>query len=62
MPPSIVRASLAGALGVGGVVIACIGPVTAQTARELGLQVQIEAKESTVDGLIEAILRYEEGL
>ncbi len=37
--------------------VACIGPVTAQTARELGLQVDIEAKESTIEGLIEAILR-----
>lgn len=40
--------------------IACIGPVTAQTARELGLHVDIEAKESTIDGLIDAIRRYEE--
>ena len=55
-----VRATLAVALV--HAVTACIGPVTAQTARELGLQVQIEAKESTVDGLIEAMLRYEEGL
>jgi hydroxymethylbilane synthase len=44
------------------VTVACIGPVTAQTARELGLQVQIEAKESTIDGLIGAMLKYyEEG-
>jgi hydroxymethylbilane synthase len=40
--------------------IACIGPVTAQTARELGLHVDIEAQDSTIDGLIEAIRRYEE--
>ena len=40
--------------------IACIGPVTARTARDLGMQVQIEANGSTVDGLIEAILQYEE--
>ncbi len=49
-------------IALGHTVIACIGPVTGQTARELGLRVQIEAKESTIDGLIEAMLRYEEGL
>jgi hydroxymethylbilane synthase len=48
------------AVALDKVAIACIGPVTSQTARELGLHVQIEAKESTIDGLIEAILRYEE--
>lgn len=40
--------------------IACIGPITSQTARELGLSVQIEAKEFTIDGLVEAIIHYEE--
>ena len=40
--------------------IACIGPITSQTARELGLDVDIEAKEFTIDGLVEAIVRYEE--
>jgi uroporphyrinogen-III synthase len=40
--------------------IACIGPITAQTARELGLHVDIEAKEFTIDGLVDAIVRYEE--
>ncbi len=39
-------------------VIACIGPITAQTARELGLNVTIEAKEFTIDGLVEAIVSY----
>ncbi len=41
--------------------IACIGPVTSQTARELGLNVEIEAKEFTVKGLIEAIVAYYQG-
>lgn len=41
--------------------IACIGPITAQTARELGLSVDIEAKEFTIDGLVEAISEYYEG-
>ena len=39
-------------------VIACIGPITAQTARDLGLQVTIEATEYTIDGLINAIIAY----
>ena len=38
--------------------IACIGPVTAATARELGLRVDIEAGEHTVEGLAEAVTRY----
>jgi uroporphyrinogen-III synthase len=40
--------------------LACIGPITAQTARELGLHVDIEAKEFTIDGLVKAIVQYEE--
>jgi uroporphyrinogen III methyltransferase/synthase len=39
-----------------GVKIACIGPVTAKTAEELGLDVSIIAKDYTIDGLVEAIL------
>ncbi len=38
--------------------IACIGPITAQTARELGLHVDIEAREFTIDGLVEAIITH----
>jgi uroporphyrinogen-III synthase len=38
--------------------IACIGPITALMARELGLPVDIEASEFTIDGLIEAIVSY----
>ena len=41
-----------------GSLIACIGPVTAGTARELGLRVDIEAGEHTVDGLAEALANY----
>ncbi len=40
--------------------IACIGPVTSQTAREFGLDVRIEAQEFTIAGLVEAIIRDEE--
>jgi len=40
--------------------IACIGPITSQTARELGLDVHIQASEFTIDGLVEAIVQHEE--
>lgn len=40
--------------------IACIGPVTAHTAREHGLPVDIEATEFTIDGLVQAIIDYKE--
>lgn len=40
--------------------IACIGPITSQTAREFGLDVHIEAKEYTIAGLVEAIIRDKE--
>ena len=36
-------------------VVACIGPITAQTARELGLSVAIEAQTHTIEGLVEAL-------
>ena len=42
--------------------IACIGPITSQTARELGLDVHIQAREFTIDGLVEAIVQHEETL
>ena len=42
---------------VEGIGLASIGPVTSSTLRELGLRVDIEAKEFTIPGLVEAILR-----
>jgi uroporphyrinogen-III synthase len=42
--------------------IACIGPITSQTARECGLKVHIEAHVYTIAGLVEAIIRNEEKL
>jgi uroporphyrinogen-III synthase len=39
--------------------IASIGPITSQTARDLGLQVTIEASEFTIDGLVQAIVQHE---
>ena len=38
-----------------GVAIASIGPITSETIRKLGLDVTIEAKESTIPGLVRAI-------
>ena len=39
-----------------GILTASIGPVTSSTLRELGLGVDIEAKEFTIPGLVEAIV------
>ena len=38
--------------------IACIGPITADAARELGLKVDIVASEHTVRGLVDALEAY----
>ncbi len=38
--------------------IACIGPVTAAAARELGLRVDLVAAEHTVEGLVDALVSY----
>jgi len=38
-----------------GVTVACIGPITADTARELGLRVDLVAEEYTIPGLVEAL-------
>jgi uroporphyrinogen-III synthase len=40
-----------------GIQFASIGPVTSSTLLELGLQVDIKAKEFTIPGLVEAIVR-----
>lgn len=44
--------------GSEGVVGACIGPVTSQTARTLGIPVAVEAPVFTVDGLVDAIVAW----
>ena len=46
-----------------GATIACIGPITATTARESGLEVDIVANEHTVAGLVDALEEHfaEEG-
>lgn len=38
--------------------IACIGPITAQTAREVGLPVDVMAREYTMQGLVAALVEY----
>ena len=40
---------------LGDAEVACMGPVTADTARKLGLQVTITAREYTTHGLVQAI-------
>jgi len=60
--PSTVHnfASALGEIGVkkylGKVKIACIGPVTAEAARQVGMIVNIIANPHTIDGLVEAIV------
>jgi len=39
-------------------VVACIGPITAETARELGLQVDVVAGQNTIPALVEALMEY----
>jgi uroporphyrinogen-III synthase len=38
--------------------VACIGPVTAEAARERGLLVDVEAPVHTIDGLVAAIVAF----
>lgn len=44
--------------GLSGATIACIGPVTAATASEVGLNVDIVASEHTVAGLVDSLETY----
>lgn len=46
---------------VGGTTVACIGPITAGTAREAGFVVQVVAAENTVPALAEAMVQHAEG-
>ncbi len=48
--------AIAGREALDGVRIASIGPVTSRTVRDCGLKVDAEAKEFTVDGVVQAIL------
>lgn len=46
---------LVGDFDLGSAVVACIGPVTAETARELGLKVSVEPEAYTLPALVEAL-------
>jgi uroporphyrinogen-III synthase len=39
-------------------VIACLGPITASTAKALGLPVDLTAREYTIDGLVRALEKH----
>lgn len=41
-----------------GTVVACIGPVTAETAKESGFPVHVSAREHTIEGLLDALVEY----
>ncbi len=41
--------------------VACIGPITENTARELGIESDIVAEAYTIDGLVEAICQFYRG-
>ncbi len=41
-----------------GLCVACIGPITADTAKELGLRVDVVAKVYTVEGLVKAMEKW----
>ena len=43
---------------IDGIKIASIGPITTETASELGFKVDITAESYTIPGLCEAILKY----
>jgi uroporphyrinogen III methyltransferase / synthase len=49
------------AVVLSGVAVASIGPVTSETLQKLGLKVDIEAKESTISGLVQALVGYYSG-
>jgi uroporphyrinogen-III synthase len=49
---------MAGAEFLAQTAVACIGPITAATARDLGLRVDIVAGEYTGAGLVSALARY----
>ena len=44
--------------GVRRPVVACIGPITAQAARQVGLGADVVAEEHTLDGLVAALVDY----
>jgi len=57
---STVRNFVAMQGGVSHAHVFCIGPVTAETARDLGLRVDAVASEHTIEGLVRAMVDYYE--
>jgi uroporphyrinogen III methyltransferase / synthase len=51
-------ASLDPGVALSHAIVACIGPITAQTARELGLAVDVVAASYTIDGLVQALVDH----
>ena len=51
--------AITGREAIAGVLVASIGPVTSATLCAHGLKVDAEAKQFTLDGLVEAILAYQ---
>jgi uroporphyrinogen III methyltransferase/synthase len=41
-----------------GVTVACIGPVTAKTAKEYGMSTDVMPKEYTIPALVEAMVGF----
>jgi uroporphyrinogen III methyltransferase/synthase len=41
-----------------GIVVTTIGPITAQTATELGLPVHVSADKHTVEGMLDALVEH----
>ncbi len=50
--------AVGGPAALNGLLVACIGPVTAATCRQLGIIPDIVADEYTIDGLVRALLEY----
>ena len=50
--------AVAGVEALAGVKVASIGPITTATARRMGIAVTAEAREFTIEGLVEAIREY----
>ncbi|MFQ5893374.1 MAG: uroporphyrinogen-III synthase, partial [Nitrospinota bacterium] len=47
-----------GAALLDGVAVACIGPITAETARAVGLAPAVIAKTYTIEGLVDALIEH----
>ena len=54
-------AELAGKLQWQRIPVACIGPITAETLREYGIEPVVEAEEFTIQGLADAIIQKVQG-